>query len=1146
MKHLYLTFFFFALLCGLPLFGQDTIVVQTFTWDSPTRAGYFEFPDDPTASYRKILMRYNMRCHDAAVGNGNVGCREWDYSCNTFLTDPELTDSVMATHPTHLISNFSGTEFEYTDVPTYTYLQFVQHEAGFSNITSQSNTTIGFASELIGLGEAAVGRQQYLFQGSELANAGMSAGPIYGLTIPILTAGDELKFLRLRIKQTAQSELNPNAPEVDGFTEVYFLNTDPSTGDQEFRFYQPFDWDGASNLLVEFSFTNPNTGLPTYALGSDAGFPAALSSTTPDFSLNFAGSGNIDAPTDAFSGISNEITISLWCFGDAATLPANSTIFEGVDANNQRQANVHLPWGNGQVYWDCGNDGGGYDRINLAANAADYEGRWNHWAFTKNAATGSMKIYLNGQLWHSGSGKTKPIDIQSFRIGSNAGSSNFYYGKVNEFRVWNKELDPATIQEWMYKPLSADHPDYANLTAYYPLNEGIGTITADASPNGAVGTIYSFPTWSPLRGKDLYQAFTASNLRPQVTFIQGEIEISDNEVIVLDSTLNSPHSVISFGVDGTDLVALDTTYVYRAGDLNILDENGAVVGTQFVTPDGAISIGSLSYYQKTDAKFELLSLVTPYGNGLDLGPEGKTFTFDVTDYAPILKGEKYLSIELGGEYQEELDIQFLFITGTPPREVLSIQNIWPFRRGWYADIQAENVFEPRELTLSPDGDRFKVRSSITGHGQNGEFVPRTHYLNLNDAPNEFEYEVWKKCGENPIFPQGGTWLFDRAGWCPGMATDVHELPLDFLANAGETITIDYGVIGPQLNEANYLVSNQLVTYGPANFNRDLAVEAIVKPTLQLEYERFNPICSHPRVAVKNTGALSVNSLKIDYKVRGGSVELTRDYFGQIAPGETKVIELPIDWLGFWLTDEPEYVFEVQVHSPDGATDEYAANDYMSAVFQLPDMYDSDDELVLQLRTNNRPTENYYTITDLEGNVVMSRYQMANSTTYNDEINLPSGCYSLFVEDSGDDGLDYWYWNVVDPSVGSGFIKIQEIVNGIPITVKSFEPEFGGSIRYDFVVGQYTGSSEVEAPRLFTVYPNPAQDEVIVELQGFGASELQLELIDLTGQILLRQTVEQGADHLRLPVALHGIPTGMYQLRVVQESKSWVRPVVKVK
>lgn len=104
---------------------------------------------------------------------------------------------------------------------------------------------------------------------------------------------------------------------------------------------------------------------------------------------------------------------------------------------------------------------------------------------------------------------------------------------------------------------------------------------------------------------------------------------------------------------------------------------GLLATTLLVVPDGNISITSLPYFRRFPSKFEILSFVTPYGIGLDFGADGETFTFDITDFAPFLKGNKRMTIERGGQWQEELDIRFLFIVGTPPRDVLDIQQIQP-------------------------------------------------------------------------------------------------------------------------------------------------------------------------------------------------------------------------------------------------------------------------------------------------------------------------------------------------------------------------------------------------------------------------------------------------------------------------------------
>ena len=131
-----------------------------------------------------------------------------------------------------------------------------------------------------------------------------------------------------------------------------------------------------------------------------------------------------------------------------------------------RQVNIHLPWSNGQVYWDCGNSGSGYDRINKPAEPSDYRGTWTHWAFTKNTADGSMKIFLNGNEWHSGSGLVNSIEIDEvFKIGSNTGT-NSYFGKMDDLSIWKTALESSEIQDLMGAAPTEAHPMYDQLLTF--------------------------------------------------------------------------------------------------------------------------------------------------------------------------------------------------------------------------------------------------------------------------------------------------------------------------------------------------------------------------------------------------------------------------------------------------------------------------------------------------------------------------------------------------------------------------------------------------------------------------------------------------------------------------------------------------------
>lgn len=1139
---LFLTLLLFSFFAN----AQDTLTVQTFTWDSDTRSGNFIFPDQSEGPYEKVLMIYNMRCHDAQVGSGSVGCREWDYSCNTFVTIPEMTDSIRQFHPTHTISNFEESDlYEYSNSPVYSYIQYEQLVTTYSNTNSENTAEVGLGEALANFNnEATVAKTQMLYTAEELSAAGLNSGDITGLRLLLSDTDQPLNFLRIRIKTTNQTTLSADAPELDGFTEVYFQNTDLTDGTwDQFNFYQPFDWDGSSNLLVELShFHSEGIGnIQATATGTD--HTSVLTGSGPHHALEFNGAGNIEINTGAMQTISDEITVSLWVNGNAEVMPRNSTIFEGTDNDNLRQVNVHLPWSNGRVYWDCGNDGSGYDRIDKEDSAGSYENGWNHWAFTKNVNTGEMKIYLNGSLWHSGTGKTRPIDIQNFTLASSVNGGQRYYGQISEFRVFSKALDENTIAEWMHHPLTNTHPDFTNLVTYFPLNEGSGNLIDNPFLPAIPTVINGAPGWREVRGKDVFKYFNESSIRPNTVFLQGDYDQDTEIITVLDSILNIQNEVITYAVNANnELIQVDTNYYWQGLITIVYDQYGNIIDIVDVPVDGEIEIGTLEYFNKREAKMELLSLVTPYGNGLDLGFEGKTFTFDVTDFAPVLHGERFISIEMGGQWQEELDIKFLFIKGTPPRDVMGIQNIWTFERGWYQPIVDDTKFEPRTVQFDPAGEAFKIRSSVTGHGQNGEFVPRDHYINVNGGSQEFVYQVWKECGYNPVYPQGGTWIFDRAGWCPGMATDVHEFDITELVSPGGSAEIDYGVNGAVMSEANYLVSNQLVTYGAPNFTTDAAIESIMRPSQRVEYERLNPACNTPQVIIKNTGSSTLTSLQIDYGVQGGMSD-TYQWTGNLDFLETEIVTLPVDDVHFWTTEQTEKVFEVTISNPNGGLDEYDNNNYLTSTFEDARVLDQPD-MILQTRTNNRADENRYTIKDHAGNVVLQRNIMFNNQIYEDEISLPAGCYSLDFEDDGDDGLEFWYWAAIGQNVGNGQLSFRRVVTPTAsIAIKTFEPDFGGGVKFDFVIPQSEAADEVENPMRFSVYPNPASDEISIELLGYPNQKLQVELLDLTGKVIKSSIIDHHFDSQTHPFRLPEVAGGMYFLRITNGDQVRTREVV---
>jgi hypothetical protein len=1146
MKKLVLLFSFLCL--NLAVFSQDTVWVQTFTWDSAGRVGNFDFPDEPANSWQKITMLYNMRCHDVAVGSGNVGCREWDYSCNTFIIDSTLIDSTRFTRLDHFITDFdnqAGIEFRYTTQPVFSYYRFNQQEVTYTSSSGETQSQVGDEETPLALVEDAYPtfKNLYLFSASELMNAGVSQGKLSGMGLNISTAGGEARFFKVRMKETSNGTLEATAPELDDFTTVYFRDADFTTsGNKHLKFSQDFDWDGTSNVLVEISVSNAAPINPIEVMAQDITPGKGIATPIADNYFEFSGGGSVAFNGANLGNVSDAVTVAFWSYGNVDALPVNTSAFEAIDDADNRQMNVHLPWSNGRIYWDCGNDGSGYDRIDKAANPDDFEGQWNHFAFTKDATTGVMNIYLNGDLWHTGANRTKSIDLKQLIIGANINGGNGYRGNLDEFMIFDKALDETEVQSIMHQSLTVS-PLTGNVVAYFPFNELTGNIAEDPTMVGQSATINGSVGRKKRYGDQLGTNFAAVSSRPTTTFYQGQYSRQVTDVEVLDSLQNTPNMVVAYGVDNSELIVLDTQFVWDVDRAFVYGEDGNIDDFVDVLPEGSIILQELEYYTKAPAKFEILSLVTPYGNGLDLGPEGVTFNIDVTDYAPILTGRKRMSLELGGQNQEEMDIRFMFVRGTPPREVKSIQNIWPFRRGYFDQILSDQFFEPRMVELNQDADNYMIRASITGHQQNGEFTIRNHYFNLNGGTKEFNFDVSKECSDIPIYPQGGTWLFDRAGWCPGDPTQLHLYDITDLTNGNE-VEIDYGVNGLSMNEANYLVSAQLVSYGPINFTRDAEIMEIIRPTNQLEHARHNPACNYPTVRIRNNGSESLRTLEIEYGEKDGT-KLTYNWSGNLLFGETEDVELPLEFFSFWQESEDPGVFEVSIRQPNGSQDEYQQNNIAQATFDRPQVFDR--PLALEIKTNLRPQETRWRLKGMNGQVLLERQGQDANTLYSDELNLGRGCYTLEIEDSGDDGLYYWYWEQTGQTRGRGSARILEIYqNGIKIPARSFEPEFGRFIQFDLAVpADLSSTVEPGGFELLSVHPNPTTDFLNLDLEGFENQEFELHVTDARGQQVMVENIRVVGESHQQQIIVSDLPGGMYFVKITNGEKQWVRQFIKM-
>ena len=112
-----------------------------------------------------------------------------------------------------------------------------------------------------------------------------------------------------------------------------------------------------------------------------------------------------------------------------------------------------------------------------------------------------------------------------------------------------------------------------------------------------------------------------------------------------------------------------------------------------------------------------------------------------------------------------MDLEFLFYVGTPSRDVVDVRSLWQStykHGGWgvrYNDLKRDYYLNSKQVRLNANAESFKIVSSITGHGSDGEFQANGGVINHKLTVNNSEVNSWSihtECSNNPLIAQGGT------------------------------------------------------------------------------------------------------------------------------------------------------------------------------------------------------------------------------------------------------------------------------------------------------------------------------------------------------------------------------------------------------
>lgn len=1141
----------------LPVFAQpgDTTLVQTYTfeaqnnpntdYDSPGRR-WFQFPSSTNGvEYQKILMYHTLKCfEDGTAGGLGFPCGEWDYLAYNYLYEHTgVFDSTFTWHPKFLINNQHLQTASLRVAPVVDTYQYINTYTSVTEELSSTEAVVGEgASPLFGpYTSDATKRLQYLIPASELQAAGLVAGEIDQMRIAALSSAGMYFGLTIQVRASTSAALNTF--DTGSFTTVYSADTEINAATAPFYFQTPFVWNGTSGLVLQISYSRFEGLLAAQSPSDALAYNCGITSVGTDKYILFDGQDKVNIPAAAFETLSDQVTISFWQYGTEAFQPEDGTCFEGVNAANQRVLNTHLPWSNGRVYWDAGWSGN-YDRIDKAAVAANYEGRWNHWAFTKDASTGVMRIFLNGSLWHTGTNKFASMaDIVKFSIGAASGWSNFYRGSVDEFAIFNTALDAATINAWRLNTITDVHPAWNNLMVYYTFDEENNAPILDHSGNGHHPWISGNPQRLAYLPTELFKNPQVLTERPQITFYQGDYVTETSTSLASYAVESSPLYVEEFTISNYAPSLISSTAFYLPGQSRTFAPDGSVLATEEAPSDTTFVNDSLWYYQRPFEvlnRYELGRFITPYGIQLDMG-EGWTWVYDVTDFATLLRD----SVELEcGNWQELLDLKFAFIEGTPAREVKRIENVW--RGDFGLSVFDQNV-TPRTFTLNDDEEELKLRTTVTGHGFGfnnnncGEFCYNTHSVSVNNT-SVWEWEIMEECDRNPLFPQGGTWIYARAGWCPGAPGTTQEFELTPYVQNNQ-VSADYSIEFDPFG--NYVTESQMVYYGAKNFQHDAEIDRILAPSDFLLNSRFNPICDNPKFVLRNKGAQPLTQVTFSYRVNNGSTQ-TYVWSGNLGFMESEEIEVTYTDDVLWQGNSTELnTFYLDITSLGNGADENLSNNHAESTFRRPVVYsylpnDADDNrLIIVFKTNVAFTETKYTFYDQFGNIVFARDDFdAPNTVYRDTLTLNAGCYTFHMEDADGDGLQFFANND-----GNGYCRFDRVEGSDFV---NFERDFGREIVHQFVwqtdlVNVAEMDSEVHTS--LRLFPNPTREQVQVSAAGLDR-RITVNCIDLQGRVVKTQTFDRRLKNETVTFTLQDITSGLYLLKVSDSTHSLSTRLVK--
>jgi len=487
--------------------------------------------------------------------------------------------------------------------------------------------------------------------------------------------------------------------------------------------------------------------------------------------------------------------------------------------------------------------------------------------------------------------------------------------------------------------------------------------------------------------------------------------------------------------------------------------------------------------------YEIARMLTPYGGRFQDDWLFK-WKVDVTDFSQILRDDVVIDyIHLGYEDNKKrgwkVTVDFEITYGTPVANPLAIHKIYDGNYA-YGDVKdpIEDHLTPVSLTATNQTSFSKIKIHQTGHGMDangcGEFCNKYREILFNGDVVDHK-SIWKSCGDNPLYPQAGTWIFDRANWCPGYLLQPDEVMLATKPGERYSVELNMQAYETEKPSAKELLTTYVIEYAKVNAKNDVTLIDILKPTTSLVHSRTNPTGGTPMIKVKNNGSKVLKKMTVFYGIENENEE-KYNWKGNIPFGETALITLPQNIY----SPKKEGAFLINITRPNGKRDAFKSDNKLKTIYKRPHIVP--EKFVVYLKTNAEPSQTMYTIKNSEGKVLFQKDSLTlkPNTVYRDSISLKEGNYNFNILDNGNDGLEFWY----NKKGGRGALKLLDL-NGKAI--KHFYSDFGSNIQYNFQIDP-TLAHELDNTPSIAMYPSRTTGPITVSYFSNTAATVKVIIV----------------------------------------------------